>query len=339
MKAESFNILITSVSRKSDLVIYFKKALKNLKIKGKVIGVDCDNLSPALYLSDKSYIVKKVKAPGYYKEILEISKKENVRLIIPTMDLELSGWAKRRDKFLNEGIFVLISDKKAVDKTIDKVKTYKFFKTLSIPTPPTLTFNEIKKVKDSMFPLFIKPRFGRGSEGTFKIENYRELSFYIWKITEPIIQEYLEGKEFTVDVLSDLEGKFITAVPRKRLLIRAGVSDRGKTFYNKKIVEYSKKIVESLNLIGPSNIQGKIKGRSISFFEINPRFSGGISLTIESGVNFPELIIKMLTEKKISKKELEFKKDFYMLSYSSHVFLPSEQLRKKIKKKASKNNF
>ncbi len=323
------NVLITAVSRKSDLVLYFKRALKKLKVYGSVIGVDCDRLSPALYLSDKGYIVRKIEEDGYYDEVLDIARRENVKMIVPTMDLELSGWAKMKEKASRMGIFVLISDEFSIEKSIDKYKTYEFFKSISIPTPETFLYGDIKSVNDSMFPLFIKPRYGRGSENSYKVSNYRELSFYLWKIKEPVIQRYLDGDEFTVDVLSDFSGRFLTAIPRKRLLIRAGVSDRGKTFYDKKIVEYSKMIVESLNIVGPSNIQGKVNGDKVYFFEINPRFSGGISLTVESGVDFPRLILKMLLGRRIYKRELEFKEGVYMLSYSSHVFIEEGEIIKR----------
>ncbi len=326
MKEDKLNILITAVSRKSDLVLYFRRALKKLKVSGDVIGVDCDRLSPALYLADKGYIVRRIEEDGYYDEVLEIARRENVKMIVPTMDLELLGWAEVKKKASDMGIFVLISDRLSIEKSIDKFKTYEFFKSISIPTPETISYGKIKSVNDSMFPLFVKPRFGRGSEDSYRVSNYRELSFYLWKIKEPVIQRYLDGCEFTVDVLNDFGGRFLTAVPRKRLLVRAGVSDRGVTFYDRKIIEFSKRIAEELKLVGPSNIQGKVNEDGIYFFEINPRFSGGISLTIESGADFPKLILKMLLGRRILKRELEFDEEIYMSSYSSHVFLDRKKL-------------
>src|SRR5207237_1194981 len=91
---------------------------------------------------------------------------------------------------------------------------------------------------------------------------------------------------FTVDVLSDFNGKVLSIVPRERLVIRAGVSDKGITRKDAEIIAFAKEVAEKLHIIGPANIQCKWDGREVSLIEVNPRFSGGIPLTIAAGADF-----------------------------------------------------
>ena len=82
---------------------------------------------------------------------------------------------------------------------------------------------------DVAFPLFVKPRGGRGSVGAYRVNDRRELEFFLSYVTDPIVQEYLDGPEFTLDVLCDFDGQPISVVPRERVVIRSGVIDRGRT--------------------------------------------------------------------------------------------------------------
>ena len=46
----------------------------------------------------------------------------------------------------------------------------------------------------------------------------------------------------------------------------------------------------ALRFVGPINIQCRIVDGRPVIFEINPRFSGGIPLTIEAGADFPLML-------------------------------------------------
>ena len=78
------------------------------------------------------------------------------------------------------------------------------------------------------FPLFIKPRVGRGGVSAFPVRNARELAFFVDYVPNPVVQAFLDGPEFTIDVLCDFAGRPIAVVPRERVVVRAGVVDRGR---------------------------------------------------------------------------------------------------------------
>jgi carbamoyl-phosphate synthase large subunit len=316
---EAINVLITAASRRVALARNFRLALKEKK--GNVITVDYDMNSPALFFSHRHYKVPLVSDPAYLETIENIVKKENIRLIIPTIDQELMLWAEHKDYFKKLGVHVSVSPPESIGICNDKWETFLFFKKHQLPFPGTYLPGMI--TYKMHYPLFIKPRTGRGSVQSYKIRNKRDLDFFMDYVPDPLVQDYLQGKEFTVDAFYSNSGKLISCIPRYRLVIRAGVSDRGRTFKNKKLLSWIKKIGKKMRFEGAVNIQGKIFKEEIKFFEINPRFSGGIQLTTAAGVNFSELIIKELRGETLVPQLEEYTCNLTMTSYEDSLFLDS----------------
>ena len=327
MKKREVNILITSAGRRGALVKYFKKTIEEMKgVKGKVISIDVNPLSAALYISDKHYIVPRIFAPNYIDTLLDVCKKEDIKLIIPTIDTELLVLSQNKKKFGENGVVVALSDPKAVEICSDKLKTYQFFKENNIPTVDTFSYYQVDKMKNINYPLFIKPCSGSASINTYRINNRKELDFFIDYIENPVVQEYAEGQEFTLDVLADLEGRVINVVPRERIEIRAGEINKGKTVKEEKLIEYGKIIVKELGGIGPITIQCFKKGDEIKFIEINTRFGGGYPLSFAAGANYPELLIRMVLGEKVAPRLGEFEENLIMLRWEDAVFIKKDEI-------------
>lgn len=266
-----------------------------------IIGTDINNKYDIAgsKFCDKFYkIPLAVNEKKYINSIVEIIKSESVDLLIPIIDIELEMIA-RNIKIFENCVNVLISSFETIAICNDKYETYKFFKSIGIPTSKTLlidSFNIDKILSDIRingmnFPLIAKPRKGVSSRGVYEIQNEDEL-FLVKRIDEPIIQEKLYGQEYTIDIFSDGE-KVISAVPRERIETRAGISYKGRTVKDEELSNYAKKIVEKLRINGPANIQCFKRRDELKFFEINPRFSGSLPLTIAAGVNTPLFALKM----------------------------------------------
>ena len=84
------------------------------------------------------------------------------------------------------------------------------------------------------------------------------MDFYTRTLEDIIIQEYLVGDEYTIDTLSDLEGRVLSAVPRKRLEVRAGEVSKAVTVKDNRLIELAVRVIEALGIIGPANLQAKI---------------------------------------------------------------------------------
>ncbi|CAN5563126.1 ATP-grasp domain-containing protein [soil metagenome] len=124
---------------------------------------------------------------------------------------------------------------------------------------------------------FVKPISGRGSRGIRKITSQKELeAYYILEKYAPkeiLIQECIEGQEYTVGALINQNNDIIYLSCRK-ILNKKGTTIKAVTENNKLIEDVVKKINQHLQPQGPINVQLYITANNeIKIFEINPRFS------------------------------------------------------------------
>ena len=315
----SLNILLTSVGRRVALVNSFKRALEGRGLKGKIVSVDANPLASGLYLSDDHYIVPKVSDDEYIPTLLKICGEHEIGLLIPLIDTELLPLARNKRRFEQAGIKVVVSEPKVIEVCADKYSTYQFFHRNNIPT--LKVFSKEEALLSSTYPLFIKPRYGSASINTFPVRNEKELSFFLDYIPEAIIQEYSPGKEYTLDVLADFEGNVVRVVPRERIETRGGETTKGITVKDRRLIEWGKRITEALGAIGPVNIQCFVADEAVRFTEVNPRFAGGLPLSLAAGANYPLLLIKMALGEKVEGSIDEFEEGLIMLRYDDAVFV------------------
>lgn len=320
MKNKEINVLITSASRKVWLVEAFKDALKREKIRGKVISVELSRLSAALYVSDRYYLIPPSSDKNFIQHILRLCKKEKIKLLIPTRDEELIIFAKNREIFCKRGINVMISNPETIEICNDKYKFYQFLKKNKIPAPITILPSQFNLL-NLKYPLIIKSRKGSGGKNVFMANNKRELEFFVRYIDEPIIQEFAEGKEYTVDLFSDFKGKIITAVPRERIEVVSGESYKGQTVRDLKIIRISKIFAGKLTIVGHITLQFIKSRNSVKLIEVNPRFGGGAMLGIKAGYDTPRLLIRLAAGRKVKLKSTGFIEDLIMLRYTKDLFI------------------
>jgi carbamoyl-phosphate synthase large subunit len=320
------NILITAASRRVPLIQAFSQALKRLGLRGRVVTTDMNGLSPGLYFGSKHYIVPLTTDPQYIPIIKSICFRERIHLLIPTIDDELPLFGRHTEAFLATGIRVAVSSEQTNLICNDKYASAGFFRTHGIPFARTWLPEQLEYAQ-IQYPLFLKPRNGRGSVGAFPIANERELRFFLEYVPGPIVQEYLGGKEYTVDLLADFSGKVISVVPRERMVVRSGVTDRGQTVNDPEMIQLAINAARALDIRGPANIQMKMDGGNATIFEVNPRFSGGIPLTIAAGADFPLWLIEMCRGRRLRPCIGKFTDGLIMACYESAIFLPDEAAR------------
>ncbi|HFS4842500.1 TPA: ATP-grasp domain-containing protein, partial [Enterococcus faecium] len=90
----------------------------------------------------------------------------------------------------------------------------------------------------------------------------------------------------------------VSIVPRKRIATRGGEILKGQIIKDRELIETTKKMLEKLNAIGHITIQCIKNEKGIFYLEINARYGGGAPISIKSGANSPEYIIKMIDSKK-----------------------------------------
>lgn len=319
------SVLITAASRRVPLVRAFKSAVERFG-HGRVITTDINPLSPALYFGHKHHIVPLTTHSHYIPIIESVCDVEDVSLIVPTIDDELPIFGRVRAQFAGLGISVAISSERTGTICNDKYATWLFSRDEGIRAPRTWLAGELRSA-ELRYPVVVKPRHGRGSVNVFTVRDDKQLEMFLSYVPDPIVQEFVEGAEFTVDVLSDFNGRVISVVPRERLVIRAGVSDKGVTRKNKTIMDFAANVAEKLQLVGAGNIQCKWDGRDATLIEVNPRFSGGIPLTLASGADFASWLLQMAAGIEVRPRIGKFQDGLTMMSFEESIFAMESDLK------------
>jgi carbamoyl-phosphate synthase large subunit len=313
------NILITAVSRRVTLVRAFRAALERAGVPGRVLVTDVNPLSPGVHVADGAVAVPLSTAPEYISTILDVCRSERVDLVVPTIDDELPVFAAAAETFGAEGIRVAVSSLDATITCNDKVRTCERLREAGVAAAASFLPADLPARMRP--PLFIKPRAGRGSVGAFAVRTTRELEFFLDYVADPCVQEFLDGPEFTLDVFCDFAGVPLSVVPRERVVIRSGVIDRGRTVRDDRLIALGLACTEVFPFAGPINIQCRVHRGVPTVFEINPRFSGGIGLTIHAGADFPYWLVLLTLGRPVPPAIGAFADNLWMTSYESALFL------------------
>jgi len=315
----SLNVLVTAGSRRVPLVQAFQRAVRAAG-GGSVIVTDINPLSPTVYVADRSYGVPMSNDRTYLDAIADICRTESIALVVPTIDDELTLFAENTARFADLGIRVAVSPPTTTVVCNDKYSACRVLNEWGISAAETYLPAELPA--DPAFPLFIKPRYGRGGAAAFPVCDSHELEFFLTYVPDPVVQTYLAGPEFTIDVLCDFNGEPLSIVPCERVVVRAGVVDRRRTVRHPKLIELGLACARALRFVGAINIQCRMVDDRPVIFEINPRFSGGIPLTIAAGADFPRLLIDVVRGRRVAPAIGRFQEHLWMSSYEMSVFVP-----------------
>jgi carbamoyl-phosphate synthase large subunit len=312
------NILLTSAGRRTSLLGYFLEAAH--RREWSVFAADTDALAPALYLADRAFFLPPVKDPEYIRELRELVSKQQVTLIVPTIDPELSVLANSRNLIESDDCHVLVSSEEFVCLAGDKWLTVQAFSKRGIQMPRTWLPEHISA--DSLpEELFIRPRNGSASQHAYK--TFRSnLNRILGEVPNPIVQEHISHPEITIDALLDFKGSPVHYVPRLRIRTLSGESIEGLTLPADQIHEWVLRVLTisaGLGARGPITLQAFSTAAGPILSEINPRFGGGFPLTYAAGGNYPDWILSMLEGKTIEPRFGDYRSGLYMTrSYIEH---------------------
>lgn len=307
------NILLTTVGRRTYLVEYFKEALRGI---GKV------------YVSNSIYTYTVSKADGfcqtpsffddaYIPTIISFCQEHKISAIISLLDLDAEKLAQHKEEFDAAGIRLVVSSAETMSICNDKWKTYLFLNEIGVTQP--LSFISVDATKQAIkegnltYPIIIKPRWGIGSFGIYKIENEQELDVLYTKSHRDIfttymghesqrdinaciiLQQYIPGDEFGIEVLNDLNGQYVATFAKQKLAMRAGETDVAITVDGNPFRQMSQAISNGLRHIALLDMDCiKTADGQVYVLELNCRFGGQYPFTHNAGINVPVQIVKWL---------------------------------------------
>lgn len=322
------------------------KCLKEIN-NSKLIVADADKNASGRYLNDHFVQIPKASDENFINIVLDICLKMNINIIFPLVTKELFLFSKNKKIFTENNIKVIVSDFESLSIANNKSSLYQHLDKNGVAIPMYRVvdnYEDFYKAKEEIISAkssyCFKPSVSNGSRGVRLVDdtinefdllfNEKPNSLYISdeKINsilknnpfpELLIAEILPGKEYTIDTIVDNSGNPILILPRLRSKTNGGISVAGKFEENTAIIEYCKKIIKSLKLVGPIGIQVKedVKGE-FKILEINPRIQGTSVAALGVGVNLPKLAVDTFLEKTTTIPEIKWDVEF--IRYYNELF-------------------
>ncbi len=320
------NILLSSVGRRSYLVKYFKKVLDG---RGQVIATNTIADTTGMLAADKAIVVPCANSPEFIDNLLHICKENNVRLLCSLHDWEAIYIAPHKNLFAAEGVIVLVPEPSVLEACLDKYKSAHFAESIDIVSPKCFIdiSSALKAISDKVvhYPLILKPRWGQGSIHMIRVSRKTELinayelihsklkdeglSYLAGSEIESqiLIQQYIDGSEYGVDIVNDLDGQFVACFVKQKLAMRSGETDKAITAYKPKIEKYAKLIAKATRHPGIMDADFlESKDGRIYLLELNPRFGGGYPFTHAAGANIPAALISWVQDESPKEEWLKY---------------------------------
>lgn len=260
-----------------------------------LIAADMDPWAAGLYLvpPEARTLVPAGTDPRYADATLARCAAMGVDVLIPTCDAELRPLGKARDEFRQAGIELLLAPDSALEVCLDKLALAERCAG-HLPVPRTERLDKIADPESWTYPVMIKPRSGSGSRGISVAASSEEL-LRLEPSPDFLVQDYLPGEEYSVDVLADVTGHVVAAVPRVRERVDSGVSVAGRTVHDAELERLGAGVAAATGLTYVANVQFRRDphGRP-ALLEVNPRFPGAMPLTVASGVDMPLMALDAL---------------------------------------------
>lgn len=280
-------VLLTGVGKRYDIVSAFARHTT-------VVAVDPSPLAPAQYAATHRYAPPRIDDPGYVPFLAELCGRHDVGAVIPLTDLDIEVLAQARA----DGLLPSLTPSPEVARaTYDKYETHLLLGRHGLPSPPT-ALPEGDYLERAEYPVMVKPRRGSGARSIHPARDAAQAAFFVDYVDEPVmVQRLMDGPEFSMDCLGDLDGRCLNVIPRTMLESRGGESIKGEVIDDRELIELGRAVMEALVVRGPCTVQAfRDRELGLGITDVNTRFGGAFPAPMYAalpGRSYPELIVRM----------------------------------------------
>jgi carbamoyl-phosphate synthase large subunit len=313
--ADGSRIMVTGVGGAPG----FDLAVSLLKRGIGVIGLDADPLAPGLVIPG---IIPRITAsadsPGYPAGLLGLCRELRPAALFSTVEHELPALIRMRHDLVGLGVRTWLPDLDGAQACIDKAAFCTALARNGLPVPRTWLPSEISQVPDGI-PLVVKPRYGQGSKGVYFCSDRHQVVVLSELAPDPVIQEFVPGREFTADCLVGRDGRS-SVILRWRLLVKGGLSVVSATFRDEEVVGLVRRVLAAIGAAGPCCVQGIIRddghGSRVQFIEANARFAGAFRLSEEAGADLVGQALNGMFGTPVDHAALAYRPGIYLTKYT-----------------------
>jgi carbamoyl-phosphate synthase large subunit len=277
-------VMLTGVGKRYDIVSAFAQHTT-------LVAVDPNPLAPAQYAATHRYAPPRIEDPGYVPFLAELCERHDVGAVIPLTDLDIEVLADARQAGT---LPALVPSPEVARATYDKYETHLLLGRHGLPSPPTV----LPGTEPASYPVMVKPRRGSGARSIHPARDADEAAFFARYVDEPVmVQRLMDGPEFSMDCLGDLDGRCLNVIPRTMIESRGGESIKGTVIDDPELIELGRRVMEALEVCGPCTVQAfRDSEIGLGITDVNTRFGGAFPAPMYAahpGRTYPELIIAM----------------------------------------------
>jgi carbamoyl-phosphate synthase large subunit len=308
-------VLLTGVGKRYDIVSAFAQ-------HARVVAADPNPLAPAQYAAHHRSPVPRIEDPQYVPALRALCDEFAVGAVVPLTDLDLEVLAVARHA---GELPAFVPDPEIARATFDKYETHLLLSRLGLPSPPTVLPGDPVEA----YPVMVKPRWGSGARSIHRADEERAASFFVDYVREPtMVQRFMDGPEFSIDVLCDLRGRCLNAIPRTMIESRGGESIKGTVIADEELIDLGRRVAEALGVRGPATIQAfRDRQIGLGITDVNTRFGGAFPAPMYAalpGRTYPELIVRMARGEEIEPHVGEFRSGITFTRYYWQLELDAE---------------
>lgn len=272
------------------------KALAAGSLPVRVLAGCIDPLSMGLHLADGLRLSPRADDDAFPLWLTDVCQEEGVDVVMsgaePVLDALATHAAHIREA---TGAVCLVSPPDVLALGADKLATARWMTQRGLPSPRSADGSDAEAVRDLLeargLPVVVKPRAGKGAEGVTVVRDEAELRRLLSARPGLMVQERLEGDEFSVGCVCDAEGVVRGTFPMRREL-RDGTTVRAEAGEFPEVSDYAERIARELGPTGPLNVQLRTPGGDPVAFELNVRFSGTTPMRVRLGFDEVEACLR-----------------------------------------------
>jgi carbamoyl-phosphate synthase large subunit len=257
-----------------------------------LFAADVDPHAVGLYLvpEERRLLVPRGDDDRFPAAVLEACRARGIDVLVPTVDAELMPLARARPELAAAGVRTVLASSDTLSWCLDKLALVRRCEPV-VPVPRSAALDADFEPESWPFPVIVKPRTGSGGRGVTLVRSPDGLAS-LERDGTLLVQEYLPGEEYSVDVFADQGGTVRAAVPRVRLKVDSGVAVTARTVRDPDLERLSCAVAERIRLTYVANVQFRRDAAGVPrLLEVNPRFPGTMPLTIRAGVHMPRLAL------------------------------------------------
>lgn len=293
------NVLFTNAGRRTYMV-EFALALERAGTPLRVHVSDCTTLSASMHVSPlvRTHLLPPVTADpeAYLEALFVLAAKASIEVIFPLSDLDPLLLARNLDRFRAIGCIPVVAAPAVVERCDDKQQTFLFCREAGLPTPES--WFEAANFTGG-YPVIQKRIFGSGSVGLKRVDGPANLDAFV--AGRDMLQAFVDGDEFGLDLLNDLDGKPVAVCVKQKLLMRAGETDKARVVRDARLEELGWHIARKFGHVGNLDCDVmRARDGTLYCIDFNARFGGGYPTTHLAGFNYLAAIIGMVGRHPVS---------------------------------------